>query len=93
MDCSFCNAQTFVGLSGQFWLSPVFWLGGGLGIAYVHNPSHDVVLFAADARVGVVVECRREHCLNLSLEVQPASAPDSKETLTAIAFTIGYQHL
>jgi hypothetical protein len=99
------EVSSFIGPSVQYWPSRHVWLGGGMGLATIEQLSSggctDCPAFGLgfDARVGYTFNSAR-HTINLSLEltpglyiVPPTGSAGGLETLTGVAFLLGYQYL
>jgi hypothetical protein len=86
-----------VGGALQYWSTPNFWLGGGVGIGFASldidgEPAIDPETgLGLDLRVGVTPVIAGQHSLNFSLEVNTTFLDGG--TLTGIALLIGYQYL
>jgi hypothetical protein len=90
----------FIGPSLQFWVNPIFWLGGGVGFAVAHSFTGDGNGdfgfgtdngFGLDLRAGVTFGRQWRRSFNASIEVTPSFYGDY--TLTGVALEFGYQFL
>jgi hypothetical protein len=94
---SFRLTGGFVGGAAQYWSTPNFWLGGGVGIGFASldvdgEPAIDPETgLGLDLRLGVTPLIAGQHSLNVSFEVNTTFL--DRGTLTSVALLVGYQYL
>ena len=99
-------SSLFIGPSLQYWATPQFWLGGGVGYAIAHqsysndngvtgDSRNDPTGFALDLRAGFTFWKQFRNSMNVSVEYTPGFYKDSgvNYQLNGFQVAFGYQFL
>lgn len=98
------SRATFVGLAAQYWLLPMLWVGGGVGVM-IDDPGdthderfHDGRAPALDVRIGAAIVRSTHAALDISIEYTPGLYTkrfdgDRTSILGLLALEIGVQFM